>query len=95
MFEVYNSHNLTAKNDIKELWRWLKKILKDSIKTHETKPAEQLKMEECKEFCDNIIKDFGLKDVKELKGYMNDLAAKNVKNKTRVERMKKLLMSGN
>jgi Icc-related predicted phosphoesterase len=95
LFEVFNSHNLSAKNDIKELWRWLKRILKESLKTQENKPLkESSKVEEMKEFCEKIISEFGLKDIKELKTYMNDLALKNVKNKTRVERMKKLLLRG-
>ena len=50
--------------------------------------------EEYKEFCEKIISELGLKDIKELKSYMNELADKNVKNRSRVERMKKLLLSG-
>ena len=46
-----------------------------------------------KEICENIIKDYVLKDAHDLRKFINELLEKNMKNKRRVDRIKKLIMT--
>ncbi len=51
--------------------------------------------DDCREYCYRLIKEYNLANLDELKAFINRLLEKNVKNKKRVEKIKKLLLSGN
>lgn len=91
--------------DVKTLWRWIKYLvanIKNSkfdadkeIKTGDLfKEKPESDAEKYKEYCLKIIKEHNLKNLAELKAFINRLLDKNSKNKRRVERIKKLLLTG-
>jgi hypothetical protein len=55
----------------------------------------KINKDEHREYCNKLIRDYNLQNLDELKNFINRLLEKNVKNKKRVEKIKKLLLSGN
>jgi hypothetical protein len=90
--ELYNTvgGNSDEPVDIKTLWRWLKGTV---TKVHGDK-SDKNERNLYKEFCEKIIREYELKDINELIGYINSLLAKNSKNKKRVEKIKNILLAG-
>ena len=98
-----------ATNDIKEskdnisiqdLWRWIKQLINNvkqlSIEKEKNEEIyKQNNYEVYKNYCEKLIKEFGLNSFDELKFFINDLLTKNNLNKKRVEKLKKVLMNNN
>ena len=98
-----------ATNDIKEskdnisiqdLWRWIKQLINNvkQLSVEKEKNEEIYKQnnyEVYKNYCEKLIKEFGLNSFDELKFFINDLLTKNNLNKKRVEKLKKVLMNNN
>jgi hypothetical protein len=98
-----------ATNDIKEskdnisiqdLWRWIKQLINNvkQLSVEKDKNEEIYKQnnyEIYKNYCEKLIKEFGLNSFDELKFFINDLLTKNNLNKKRVEKLKKVLMNNN
>mgnify|MGYP002624564625 CR=1 FL=1 len=98
-----------ATNDIKEskdnisiqdLWRWIKQLINNvkQLSVEKEKNEEIYKQnnyEIYKNYCEKLIKEFGLNSFDELKFFINDLLTKNNLNKKRVEKLKKVLMNNN
>ena len=98
-----------ATNDIKEskdnisiqdLWRWIKQLINNvkqlSIEKDKNEEIyQQNNYEIYKNYCEKLIKEFGLNSFDELKFFINDLLTKNNLNKKRVEKLKKVLMNNN
>ena len=96
-----------ATNDIKEskdnisiqdLWRWIKQLINNvkqlSIEKEKNEEIyKQNNYEVYKNYCEKLIKEFGLNSFDELKFFINDLLTKNNLNKKRVEKLKKVLMN--
>jgi hypothetical protein len=77
--------------DIKTLWRWIKHII------HQIQNKKDLAMEhesEHRRYCDSLMREYNLKDFRELQMFINRLLEKNAKNQKRVEKIKKLLLVG-
>jgi hypothetical protein len=95
----------SIQTDIRVLWRWVKNLLqskRDGFISDSSSGSKSMtnirqttsdKGDLYKDFCENIIKDYYLRDVNELKTFINELLSKNMKNKKRVERIKKLLLT--
>ena len=98
-----------ATNDIKEskdnitiqdLWRWIKQLINNvkQLSVEKEKNEEIYKQnnyEIYRNYCEKLIKEFGLNSFDELKFFINDLLTKNNLNKKRVEKLKKVLMNNN
>ena len=85
---------------IQDLWRWIKQLIEEVNELS----LEKEKYEEMynknsndvyKNFCEKLIKEFGLNSFDELKFFINDLMTKNDLNKKRVEKLRKVLMNNN
>ncbi len=84
--------------DISELWRWIKHIIKQiSLQNDKTKQIDEEELRECllyKEYCERLIREYDLNNFEELEMFINRLLEKNKKNQKRVEKIKKLLLTG-
>jgi formate dehydrogenase maturation protein FdhE len=49
---------------------------------------------ECKDYFKEIMNEYGFKDYNEMKQYIDELLKRNQNNKKRVEKIRKLLMTG-
>jgi len=73
------------------------KLNENSKKMEETKKEKEIddySKEKYREYCKGIMSDYGFHDYNEMKSYINELLRKNGNNKKRVEKIKKLLMTG-
>ncbi len=75
----------------------IEKSEKDEKKEKSKKNDDEEKNDdkEYKDFCDGLIKENNLRDLKHLKVFIRDIIDKNQKNYKNVERLKYLLTSGN
>ena len=97
------TNNSKEKKDnisIQDLWRWIKHLIEevDELTSEKEKYEEIYKKNNndlYKNFCEKLIKEFGLNSFDELKFFINDLITKNELNKKRVEKLKKVLMNNN
>ena len=85
---------------IQDLWRWIKQLIKevDELSLEKEKYEEMYNKNSndvYKNFCEKLIKEFGLNSFDELKFFINDLMTKNDLNKKRVEKLRKVLMNNN
>ena len=85
---------------IQDLWRWIKQLIEevDELSLEKEKYEEMYNKNSndvYKNFCEKLIKEFGLNSFDELKFFINDLMTKNDLNKKRVEKLRKVLMNNN
>ena len=85
---------------IQDLWRWIKQLIEevDELSLEKAKYEEMCNKNNndmYKNFCEKLIKEFGLNSFDELKFFINDLMTKNDLNKKRVEKLRKVLMNNN
>ena len=85
---------------IQDLWRWIKNLVEevDELSLEKEKYEEIYNRNNndlYKNFCEKLIKEFGLNSFEELKFFINDLMTKNDLNKKRVEKLRKVLMNNN
>ena len=85
---------------IQDLWRWIKQLIEevDELSLEKEKYEEMYNKNNndiYKNFCEKLIKEFGLNSFDELKFFINDLMTKNDLNKKRVEKLRKVLMNNN
>ena len=85
---------------IQDLWRWIKQLIEevDELSLEKEKYEEMYDKNSndvYKNFCEKLIKEFGLNSFDELKFFINDLMTKNDLNKKRVEKLRKVLMNNN
>ena len=85
---------------IQDLWRWIKQLIEevDELSLEKEKYEEiynKNSNDMYKNFCEKLIKEFGLNSFDELKFFINDLMTKNDLNKKRVEKLRKVLMNNN
>ena len=85
---------------IQDLWRWIKQLIEEVDELSlEKEKYEEMYNKNCndvyKNFCEKLIKEFGLNSFDELKFFINDLMTKNDLNKKRVEKLRKVLMNNN
>ena len=77
--------------DIKTLWRWIKNI----IYQVQTKNGINIEVEkEYKHYWQDLMREYNLKDFRELQNFINKLLEKNAKNQKRVEKIKQILSVG-
>ena len=77
---------------IQDLWRWIKNLVEevDELSLEKEKYEEIYNRNNndlYKNFCEKLIKEFGLNSFEELKFFINDLLTKNNINKKRVEKL--------
>ena len=85
---------------IQDLWRWIKQLIEevDELSLEKAKYEEMCNKNNndmYKNFCEKLIKEFGLNSFDELKFFINDLMTKNDLNKKRVEKLRKVLINNN
>lgn len=85
---------------VKILWRWIKNVIKhlsNQSKLNVNNNVRLLDYEQdnvgYRSICEQLIKEYNLKDINELKRHMEELMSKNEKNKQRVDKMKKILLT--
>ncbi len=77
--------------DIKTLWRWIKQII------YQVQSKNKLNSEgenEYKHYWQDLMREYNLKDFRELQVFINRLLEKNSKNQKRVEKIKQILSVG-
>lgn len=97
--------NLTGSNEnkddisIKTLWRWIKHLI-NTVKSLAIEKEKNIEMfqgiqqnDDYKNFCLELIDEFQLQSLDELKSFINDLLNKNNVNRKRVENLRKVLMN--
>ena len=97
------TNNSKEKKDnisIQDLWRWIKNLIEevDELSLKKEKYEEIYNKDDndlYKNYCDKLIKEFGLNSFDELKFFISDLMEKNDINKKRVEKLRKVLMNNN
>ena len=97
------SNNSKEKKDnigIQDLWRWVKQLIEevDELSNEKEKYEEIYNRNNndiYRNFCEKLIKEFGLNSFDELKFFINDLMTKNELNKKRVEKLRKVLINNN
>ena len=85
---------------IQDLWRWIKQLIEevDELSLEKEKYEEMYNKNSndvYKNFCEKLIKEFGLNSFDELKFFINDLMTKNDLNKKIIEKLRKVLMNNN
>lgn len=83
--------------DIKTIWRWIKHLIntvKDLANEKEKGKQAYYQLQETniyKDYCLELMQEFNLRNLEELKIFVNDLLARNNINKKRVDKIKKVL----
>ena len=95
-----NSKEKIDNISIQDLWRWIKNLIEevDELSLKKEKYEEIYNKDDndlYKNYCDKLIKEFGLNSFDELKFFISDLMEKNDINKKRVEKLRKVLMNNN
>ena len=100
MINYLTNYNNDKNISIQDLWRWIKQLIEevDELSLEKEKYEEiynKNSNDMYKNFCEKLIKEFGLNSFDELKFFINDLMTKNDLNKKRVEKLRKVLMNNN
>jgi len=77
-----------SKVSMKSLWRWIKNVIRHASKQPKESSQDSV---EYQVICQQIIKDYNLKDINDLKRFISVLLNRNEKNKKQVDKMAKIL----
>ena len=88
-------------NEINIIWKWIKHLINvleelNEERENNIKIYQQInENDEYKNFCSELLNEFNLNSIDNLKDYINSLLMENNINERRVEKIKKCLMNGN
>ena len=87
--------------EINIIWKWIKHLINvleelNEERENNIKIYQQInENDEYKNFCSELLNEFNLNSIENLKDYINSLLMENNINERRVEKIKKCLMNGN
>ena len=87
--------------EINIIWKWIKHLINvleelNEERENNIKIYQQInENDEYKNFCSELLNEFNLNSIDNLKDYINSLLMENNINERRVEKIKKCLMNGN
>ena len=90
-----------ANIEINIIWKWIKHLINvleelNEERENNIKIYQQInENDEYKNFCSELLNEFNLNSIDNLKDYINSLLMENNINERRVEKIKKCLMNGN
>ena len=88
-------------NEINIIWKWIKHLINvleelNEERENNIKIYQQInENDEYKNFCSELLNEFNLNSIDNLKDYINSLLMENNINERRIEKKKKCLMNGN
>jgi len=77
-----------SKVSVKCLWRWIKNVVRHASKQPKESSQDTV---EYQVICQQIIKDYNLKDLNDLKRFISVVLSRNEKNKRNVDKINKIL----
>lgn len=86
-------------NNIKVIWRWLKQLVKDLKIIDDENQNIQAQIEHIsqegesyQQYCESIFRDYGLRDIEDLKAFIHELLVRKTIDEKRVHKLKQVLM---